>query len=129
MVARDIMTKKVITVTPMTTTKELAKILTQNRIGGAPVADNSGKILGVVSQADLIAKKGRQVKSIMSNKVISITEETSVEEIASLMATHKIKRLPVLRGDNLIGIVSRADIVGAIAMGKYIALHTPIYDL
>lgn len=129
MVARDIMTKQVITVTPTTTTKELAKILTQNRISGAPVADDSGKILGVVSQADLIAKKGRQVKSIMSNKVISITEETPVEEIASLMTTHRIKRLPVLRGDNVIGIVSRADIVGAIAMGKHIALHTPIYDL
>lgn len=129
MVAKDIMTRKVITIAPTASLKELAKVLTKNRISGAPVADKNGKILGVVSEADLVAKKGRQVKIIMSNKVISITEETPVEEIASLMTTHKIKRLPVLRGDKLVGIVSRADIVRAIAMGKHIALHTPVYDL
>jgi CBS domain-containing protein len=52
-----------------------------------------------------------------------------VETIASLMTTHKIKRLPVMQGEKLVGIVSRADIVRAIAMGKHIAFHTPVYDL
>ena len=52
-----------------------------------------------------------------------------VEEIAALMTTHKISRLPVMRGEKLVGIVSRADIVGAIASGRHIALHAPIYDL
>lgn len=129
MVAKDIMTKKVITITPTASLKELARTLIKNRISGAPVADKSGKILGVVSEADLVAKKGKQVKAIMSDKVISVTEETPVETIASLMTTHKIKRLPVMRGEKLVGIVSRADIVRAIAMGKHIALHTPVYDL
>ena len=129
MVARDIMTKDIITVSPQVTVKNLAKILIKNQISGAPVADKEGKILGIVSEADLVAKRGRQVKAIMSKKVISIREDTPVEQIAALMTAHKIKRLPVMRRDRIVGIVSRADIVGAIARGRHIALHTPIYDL
>ena len=129
MLAKDIMTKDVITVSPTATVKNLAKILMQNQISGAPVADKKGKILGVVSEADIVAKKGKQVKDIMSKHVVGVTDDTPVEKIASVMANHKINRLPVLRGQKLVGIVSRADIVGAIAMGKHIALHTPIYDL
>jgi CBS domain-containing protein len=76
-----------------------------------------------------VAKSGPKVKDIMSKDTISVDEETPVEEIANLFTTHKINRVPVLRGKKLVGIVSRADIVRAIAMGKHIALHTPIYDL
>lgn len=129
MVAKDIMTREVLTVNPTTTVKNLAKILIQNQVSGAPVVDKKGNIKGIVSEADIVAKKGKQVKAIMSKKVINIIEETPVEEIATLMTTHKVKRLPVMRGEKLVGIVSRADIVGAIARGKHIALHTPVYDL
>ncbi len=129
MLAKDIMTKDVITVSPIITVKNLAKILMQNQISGAPVTDKKGKILGVVSEADIVAKKGKQVKDIMSKNVVGVTDDTPVEKIANVMTTHKINRLPVMRGEKLVGIVSRADIVGAIAMGKHIALHTPIYDL
>ncbi|MGH7831737.1 MAG: CBS domain-containing protein, partial [Candidatus Binatia bacterium] len=93
------------------------------------VVDGKGKILGMISEADILAKKGKQVKDIMTKTITSISEETPVEQIAELMTTHKIKRLPVMNDGKLVGIVSRADIVGAIAMGKHIALHTPIYDL
>ncbi|HET8563238.1 MAG TPA: CBS domain-containing protein [Candidatus Binatia bacterium] len=129
MEAKDIMTRDVITVSPTLPVKTLANLLIKNQISGAPVADKKGKIVGVVSETDLIAKKGKQVKTIMSNKVIQITEETPVEEIARLMTAHKIRRLPVMRGKSLVGIVSRADVVGAIARGHHIALHTPTYDL
>ena len=129
MITKDIMTKDVITVSPTITVKNLAKILMQNQISGAPVTDKKGKILGVVSEADIVAKKGKQVKDIMSKNVVGVTDDTPVEKIANVMTTHKINRLPVMRGEKLVGIVSRADIVGAIAMGKHIALHTPIYDL
>jgi len=129
MIAKDIMTKDVITVTPTTTVRSLAMILIKNQISGAPVAGRNGRIVGVVSEADIVAKKGKDVKAIMSKKVISVKEETSVEEIAQLMTTHKIKRIPVMRGDEVVGIVSRADIVSAIALGKHVALHTPVYDL
>jgi CBS domain-containing protein len=123
------MTRDVITVEPSMTVKSLAMTLIKNQISGAPVAGKGGKIVGVVSEADIVGKKGKDVKSIMSTKVISVAEDTSVEEIARLMTTHKIKRLPVMRGAEVVGVVSRADIVSAIALGKHVALHTPVYDL
>jgi len=129
MIANEIMTRDVITVSPTTTVKQLALVLIKNQISGAPVAAKNGKIIGIVSEADILAKKGKDVKAIMSKKVISVKEDTPVEEIARLMTTHKISRLPVIRGDKVIGIVSRADVVNAIAMGKHIALQTPVYDL
>ena len=129
MLAKDIMTKKVITVSPQTSVKDLAKSLTKHKISGMPVADKTGKLLGIVSRTDVLAKGGAKVKEIMSKKVVSVSEETPVEEIANLFTTYKINRVPVMQGKKLTGIVSRADIVMAIAMGKHIALHTPIYDL
>jgi CBS domain-containing protein len=129
MFAKDIMTRDVITVSPTATVKNLAMTLIKNQISGAPVAGRNGKIIGVVSEADIVAKKGKDVKTIMSKNIISVTEETAVEEIAKLMTTHRIKRLPVMRGSEVVGIVSRADIVNAIALGKHVAIHTPVYDL
>lgn len=129
MQAKDIMTRDIITVSPTMTIKSLAMTLIKNQISGAPVAGKNGKIVGVVSEADIVAKKGKDVKSIMSKKIISVGEDTAVEEIARLMTTQKIKRVPVMRGDNVVGIVSRADIVSAIARGEHVAIHTPVYDL
>ena len=129
MFAKDIMTRDVITVSPTATIKNLAMTLIKNQISGAPVAARDGKIIGVVSEADIVAKKGKAVKAIMSKNIISVTEETAVEDIARLMTTHRIKRLPVMRGSDVVGIVSRADIVSAIALGKHVAIHTPVYDL
>ena len=129
MIAKDIMTKDIITVAPTMTVKKLAMTLIKNQISGAPVADKTGRIIGVVSEADIVGKKGKDVKAIMSKKIISVREETSVEEIAQLMTTHNIKRVPVMRKDEVVGIVSRADIVSAIARGEHVAIHTPVYDL
>ena len=129
MLARDIMTRDVITVMPTMTIKQLANALIKNQVSGAPVAGKKGKIIGIVSEADIVAKKGKDVKSIMSKKIVSIDEETPVEEIAQLMMTHHVKRVPVIHGDQLVGIVSRADIVSAIARGEHVAIHTPVYDL
>ena len=127
--AKDIMTKDIITVSPTMSVKTLAMTLIKNQISGAPVAGKNGKIIGVVSEADIVAKKGKDVRSIMSKKVISVSESTPVEQIAQLMTTHSIKRLPVMNGESMVGIVSRADIVSAIAQGHHVAIHTPIYDL
>lgn len=129
MQAKDIMTRDIITVSPTMTIKNLAMTLIKNQISGAPVAGKNGKIIGVVSEADIVAKTGKDVKAIMSKQIISVPEDAAVEEIAQLMTTHKIKRVPVMRGENVVGIVSRADIVSAIARGEHVAIHTPIYDL
>ena len=129
MQAKDIMTRDIITVPPSMPVKKLAMTLIKNQISGAPVAAKNGKIIGVVSEADIVAKKGTDVKSIMSKKIISVAEDTAVEEIARLMTAEKIKRVPVMSGDRVVGIVSRADIVSAIARGEHVAIHTPVYDL
>lgn len=129
MLAKDIMTKQVTTVTSNITARELAKIFTRHNITGAPVVDKKGKVTGIVSDGDLLTSKGKRVVSFMTKQIISVSEDASVEEIANLMTAHKIKRVPVLNGEKLVGIVSRTDIVRAIAMGKHIAIHTPIYDL
>jgi CBS domain-containing protein len=122
--AKEIMTPTVITINATASVRELAKVLTKNNISGIPVMDNKGKIVGIATQADVVGKKGKQVKSIMSKKIISVTEETPVAEIARLLTARRIKRVPIMRDGKLVGIVSRADIVGAIASGKHIALHT-----
>jgi CBS domain-containing protein len=129
MIAKDIMTREIITVTPNMNVKTLAMTLIKNQISGAPVAGKDGKIVGIVSEADIVAKKGKDVKAIMSKKVISVGEDTTVEELAQLMTTHAIKRLPVMNSGKIVGIVSRADIVSAIALGHHIAIQTPVYDL
>ena len=124
--AKEIMTRDIITVSPSMKIKDLAMTLIKNQISGAPVAGKDGKILGVVSEADIISKKGKDVRAIMSKKVISVSEDATVEEVAQLMTTHAIKRLPVMNGAAIVGIVSRADIVSAIAQGEHVAIHTPI---
>ena len=129
MIAQDVMTRDIITVRPSVKIKDLAMILIRNQISGAPVADKKGKILGIVSEADIVAKRGKDAKAIMSKKVISVPLDASVEEIARVMTTHAIKRLPVMDNGKMIGIVSRADVVNALAMGEHIAIHAPVYDL
>lgn len=129
MLAKDIMTRDVITVSPLTTVEKLTKILARAQISGAPVIDRKRKVLGIASEADIIGKIGTQVKSIMTKKVISVSEDTPIEKIASLIYNHRIKRVPVKHGERLVGIVSRADIVRALAMGEHVAIHSPVYDL
>ncbi len=129
MLAKDIMTKKVITVDAETPVQELAQRLLQKAVSGMPVVDNRGKILGVVSEADLLAKKGRLARDIMSEKIFTVGENASVEDIAALMTAEKIKRVLVVGEKELAGIVSRADIVRAISLGDYAPLRTPVYDL
>src|SRR5205085_11583327 len=68
MTAKDIMTREIITVSPPMSVKKAAMILIKNQISGAPVAGKNGKIVGVVSEADIVGKRGKDVKAIMSKK-------------------------------------------------------------
>jgi CBS domain-containing protein len=120
MIASDIMTRNVRTIHPGASAQEVARLLSQERISGAPVVDAHGKVIGIVTEADIISKVNREglcVADMMSHEVFAVGEETTVSEIAMLFAEHKIKRVPVLHDGKLVGIVSRADIVHAVAQG------------
>ena len=123
MIARDIMTRKVCTIRPEASAQEAAQLLDQMRISGLPVVDEDGKIIGIITEADIISKvdrEGLRVADIMSHEVIFVSEETSVSEIAMLLTERKIKRVPIVNDGKLVGIVSRADIVHAVAQGNLI---------
>ena len=123
MIARDIMTRKVCTIHQEASAQEAAQLLDQMRISGLPVVDEDGKIIGIITEADIISKvdrEGLRVADIMSHEVIFVGEETSVSEIAMLLSDRKIKRVPVVNDGKLVGIVSRADIVRAVAQGHLI---------
>lgn len=120
MIARDIMTHRVYTTTPQATVQEVAQLLTRERISGVPVISPDGKLIGIVTEADIIAKttaSNLHVKDIMSSEVIVVGEDTPVSEVAQLLTSKKIKRVPVVHEGRLVGIVSRADIVYAVAQG------------
>ena len=115
MLARDIMSRRVITIHPSATIQEAARLLSDYTISGVPVVDAGGVMVGLVSEADLIGKSGRTVADIMSRRVISVGEETPVEEVAQLLTSHHYKRVPILRESRVVGVVSRADIVRMMA--------------
>lgn len=123
MIACDIMTRKVCTVSPEASVQEVAQLLYQERISGVPVVNADGQIIGIVTEADIISKASREglrVADIMSHEIITVTEDTPINEIARLLSERKIKRVPVVSGGKLAGIVSRADIVYAVAQGHLI---------
>jgi CBS domain-containing protein len=143
--AVDVMTRKVITVGPGTTVREAARLFADNHISGAPVVDDEGRLLGMLTEGDLIHRaeigtqarrrswwleffastqnlaatyikeNARLVKDVMTPKVITVKETTPVSEIADLLERHRIKRVPVLYDGELMGIVSRANLVKALA--------------
>lgn len=146
--ALDVMTTQVITVSPETAVQELAKVLSERAISGVPVVDSENRLVGVVTEGDLLHRAetgtehrtghrrsrwldslasdrelardyvkshGRAVKDIMTRDVVSVSETTDLGEVADLLETRRIKRVPVLRDGKLVGIVSRANLVRALA--------------
>src|SRR5689334_940066 len=113
---REIMTSDVISVSEDSTIENAARILARHRISGLPVLNADGSLTGLVTEYDFISKQGHTVADIMSRGVISVTEDTDVEEVSHLLTNRRIRRVPVLRGDRLVGIVSRSDLVRQIAM-------------
>ncbi len=123
MIARDIMTRKVCTVAPDASVLEAAQLLDRMHISGLPVLNVEGKIIGMITEADIISKVNREglhVADIMSREITVVDEETAVGEIAMILSERKIKRVPVVNNDKLVGIVSRGDIVHAVAQGHLI---------
>lgn len=108
---RDIMNYDKETVTADLSIAELARKLIDLRLTGLPVVDASGALTGMVSEYDVISRSGTTVNDIMSRGLISVTEDAKVEQVASLMGLHGIRRVPVVRAGQLVGTVSRADLL------------------
>ena len=147
--ARDVMTRDVVSVASDTPMRKIAALLLEKRISAVPVVDSSGAPIGMVSEGDLTGRseaerEARQdwwltvlaegepvnpeflaslnyptARDMMSAPVITVGEETNLEEIARLLTTHRIKRVPVVRDGRIVGIVSRADLVRALAARPY----------
>ena len=113
--AADIMTRAVLTIRPNVPVKELAKRLAFHRISGMPVVDAEGGVLGIVSEADLISKRGATVGDIMTTPVIGVEETTPAVEVAALLTEERIKRVPVLRQGRLVGLIGRSNVVSWVA--------------
>ncbi len=113
--ARDIMTHEVISISPQASLQDAARLLSDYHISGVPVLDDERRMVGIVTQADIIGKAGETVADIMTNRVVSVSETASVDEVAQILTSNRFKRVPVLRGERVVGIVSRADIVRMIA--------------
>ncbi len=141
MYVKDVMKTDVVTVRPETTLKEVAALLVEHCISGVPVVDESGVVVGVVSEADILVKErggparksflgrlfdpesdpddlklgARTAGEAMTSPVITVPEHRSVAETARMMLEFQVNRLPVVHLDRLVGIVTRADLVKAFA--------------
>lgn len=149
--AMDVMTTDVISVTPDTSVQELARLLCERNISGAPVVDANNRIVGIVSEGDLLHRTetetehhtkrrrarwlesfateralardyvkshGRLVRDVMTRDVVTVPDTAELAEVADLLETKRIKRVPVLRDGKLVGILSRANLVRALAAGR-----------
>src|SRR5262249_52516891 len=144
MKVKDVMTSQVISVEPDTTILPAIRIMLQRRISGLPVIDGNGRLVGMVTEGDFLRRAetgterrrprwlefligpgrladeyrrahGRKISEIMTTDPITATEEASLTEVVALMEKRQIKRVPVVRGDKVVGIVSRANLVHALA--------------
>lgn len=130
----EIMSQPALTVMPETTIKAAAQLLVEHGISGLPVVDSTGRLVGIVSEADLISieerpdprsqatplaptagSTPRTVAEVMTRKVVAVTAETEVAQAAKTMLNSDVKRVPVVNGRRVIGILSRGDLVKVIA--------------
>jgi CBS domain-containing protein len=134
--ARDVMTADLATISPKATVIEAAKLMLDQRVSGLPVVDDDGRLVGVISEGDLLRRVeigteaecsgaffsselarqfaksyGQYVEDVMTAKVASVVANTPLVEIARLLQLMQLKRVPVTDGGKLVGIVSRADVL------------------
>ena len=109
--ARDVMTTSVVSVSPRDSVDEAARLLTFHDVSGLPVCEGT-RVVGVLSEADLIGKSGATVGEVMTAPAVTISESTSLEKVAEQLTQQRIRRLPVVDANgNLVGIVSRHDVL------------------
>lgn len=114
----EIMTPEVLTVPPTMPVRELSALLRERRITGAPVVDEAGRVVGVVSEFDLLSRPGATAGDLMSRTVISVGPEADLDEVRRLFVDARIRRVPVLAAGRLVGIVSRGDLLAPAALAQ-----------
>ena len=142
MIVEDIMTSRVITVRPETTVQDAARLMFTNRVSGLPVVDADGHVVGIISDGDLMRRQrrpkvtpwwrlffqdgerlareyrkiiGTTVGDVMTRPALVISPVFGIETAAAILDNRQIRRLPVVRDGQLVGIVSRGDLVKALA--------------
>jgi len=143
MQAAHVMTFGAATIRPDASIREAARIMLDHRISGLPVVDEKGDLVGIITEGDLLSGvtgdrhrrrwlefilnpanpsngpqgyTAQKVADVMTKRVITATEDTPVHEIVKSMKTNGIKRIPVVKGSKVIGIVSRADLLRGLAL-------------
>jgi CBS domain-containing protein len=154
----DVMTKEVITIAPETPVEAVAKLLYERQISGLPVIDGKGRVVGILSEGDLMAHTaatgsdkprswwlrffsdtgsraeeylkthGRTAADVMSRSPMTIGPDASLAEVAQLLEKNRIKRLPVVDGGKLVGLVSRANLIRGLATAQPPASTTAASD-
>ena len=116
---KEVMTRNVITFKEDTPVDEIAQTLSTKHITGAPVVAGDGLVVGIVSEVDVFSKKGAVARDIMSTHVISVTEETGIDEAARLLAGERIRRVPVIKRGKMVGLLSRSDVLDFFAKTRW----------
>ena len=119
MKVKDIMTKRVIHAHADTPVGEVAELLSEHHISGVPITDDHGAVIGLVSEYDLLARQGKTARDVMSPGIISVNEEADLDDVRYLIVERKVRRVPVVSGRTLVGIVSRSDLIRQMAMQWY----------
>ncbi|MEO7131590.1 MAG: CBS domain-containing protein [Dermatophilaceae bacterium] len=113
--AGEIMSAPVHTVPPDASVGNIAELLRSKGISGVPVIDAAGALLGLVSEFDLLAKTGSTAADVMTTNVISVSAGTPIADVRHLLVDRHIRRVPVVVHGELVGIVSRGDVVALLA--------------
>jgi CBS domain-containing protein len=118
--ARDTMTKDVITVLPSCTLREAIELLLAERISGLPVVDERGRLVGVITEFALLAVAyddralSDPVSQHMTTELLTVDAKDTVRKVADLCVVHRVRRVPVMDGGRLVGLISRCDVLRAI---------------
>jgi CBS domain-containing protein len=123
---RDVMASPVVTVAPGAALKEVASLLVERRINAVPVVDAGDRLIGIVSEADLLSLETGQVAAaggtpphsageVMRQSVYTLTGDTDATAAARLMLRHRLKSVPVVDGDRVVGMVTRRDLLRLLA--------------
>jgi len=123
--AKDVMTKDVITISPDVTLKDAIELLLEKKISGMPVVDKKGKMIGIISEKDILnfAFSGNlsitKVSEAMTKNTISFPPNEDVDSIALTISENQFRRVPIIQEGKVVGIVSRRDIIRvSLSLGK-----------